>query len=207
MRVTFYYVRHGQTLFNKIRRLQGSCDSPLTEQGIQEAEKAAEALRLVPFTRAYCSSSERAVDTAAIILKERSLKAEPMKGLKEFDFGLMDGALIEQVKPEMTERRKKDSWKDIGGDDTESITNRIIRTFSGILSECKDGDRVLIVSHGSYCLHMLKPLFGIDPVKFREERSENGAFPVPNGGIMKFEWADGSWKMLELPTEPEKFHD
>ena len=76
-----------------------------------------------------------------------------------------------------------------------------------ILSECKDGDRVLIVSHGSYCLHMLKPLFGIDPVKFREERSENGAFPVPNGGIMKFEWADGSWKMLELPTEPEKFHD
>lgn len=107
MRVTFYYVRHGQTLFNKIRRLQGSCDSPLTEQGIREAEKAAEALRSVPFTRAYCSSSERAVDTAAIILKERSLKAEPMKGLKEFDFGLMDGALIEQVKPEMTERRKK----------------------------------------------------------------------------------------------------
>ena len=30
-----YLVRHGQTLFNVLRRKQGWCDSPLTEVGIE----------------------------------------------------------------------------------------------------------------------------------------------------------------------------
>lgn len=33
-----YMMRHGQTLFNVRRRIQGSCDSPLTELGIKQAE-------------------------------------------------------------------------------------------------------------------------------------------------------------------------
>ena len=36
-KITFYYVRHGQTLFNILGRLQGWCDSPLTEKGIADA--------------------------------------------------------------------------------------------------------------------------------------------------------------------------
>lgn len=69
MKVFFYYVRHGQTLFNVRRRIQGSCDSPLTKQGIVEARIAGSALRDVKIDRAYCSSSERAVDTAALVLE------------------------------------------------------------------------------------------------------------------------------------------
>ena len=34
MKITFYLVRHGETLFNHLGRMQGSCDSPLTERGI-----------------------------------------------------------------------------------------------------------------------------------------------------------------------------
>ena len=37
-----YMMRHGQTLFNVRRRIQGSCDSPLTELGIKQAEAAKE---------------------------------------------------------------------------------------------------------------------------------------------------------------------
>ena len=29
----FYLMRHGQTLFNTLNRIQGWCDSPLTEKG------------------------------------------------------------------------------------------------------------------------------------------------------------------------------
>ncbi|MBO5555420.1 MAG: histidine phosphatase family protein, partial [Solobacterium sp.] len=61
MAVTFYYVRHGQTMFNLRRRLQGTCDSPLTEKGISDARRAELALRKIPFDRAYCSSSERCI--------------------------------------------------------------------------------------------------------------------------------------------------
>ena len=42
-----YMMRHGQTLFNVRRRIQGSCDSPLTELGIKQAEAAKELIRIL----------------------------------------------------------------------------------------------------------------------------------------------------------------
>ena len=74
MKILFYYVRHGQTLFNKTRRLQGGCDSPLTEKGIEEAHRAEQALRPIPFTHAFTSSSERAADTAALKIRQLKVK-------------------------------------------------------------------------------------------------------------------------------------
>ena len=41
MKKTLYLMRHGQTLFNVEHKIQGWCDSPLTEQGIKQAEIAA----------------------------------------------------------------------------------------------------------------------------------------------------------------------
>jgi len=37
---TFYLMRHGQTLFNLMEKIQGASDSPLTELGIEQAKKA-----------------------------------------------------------------------------------------------------------------------------------------------------------------------
>ena len=42
MKKTFYLMRHGQTLFNLRRKIQGACDSPLTELGIKQARTAGE---------------------------------------------------------------------------------------------------------------------------------------------------------------------
>lgn len=54
-KVTYYYVRHGQTVFNAEGRMQGWCDSPLTENGINDAYKAKEILKDVVFRYAYSS--------------------------------------------------------------------------------------------------------------------------------------------------------
>lgn len=35
---TIYLVRHGQTFINRYDKMQGWCDTPLTNQGIKEAE-------------------------------------------------------------------------------------------------------------------------------------------------------------------------
>lgn len=40
-----YLVRHGETLFNKRRKIQGWCDSPLTPLGIQQAKEVKEKLK------------------------------------------------------------------------------------------------------------------------------------------------------------------
>ena len=45
MKKDLYLMRHGQTLFNVRRKIQGWCDSPLTELGIQQAQSAKELLK------------------------------------------------------------------------------------------------------------------------------------------------------------------
>lgn len=63
-----HLVRHGQTYFNRYNRLQGWCDSPLTDSGLADAKKAAAKLQDVPLKAAYCSDTMRAVRTARMIL-------------------------------------------------------------------------------------------------------------------------------------------
>ena len=65
----FYLMRHGQTRFNVQHRLQGVCDAPLTEVGIEQAKKAGQYLvKQEPiFDHVFTSTSERASDTLEIV--------------------------------------------------------------------------------------------------------------------------------------------
>ena len=71
-----YVVRHGQTYINRYNKMQGWCDTPLTEPGIEGAEKAGEALKDVPFDIALSSDLKRASDTCEIIMKHNVNKDE-----------------------------------------------------------------------------------------------------------------------------------
>ncbi len=48
-----YLVRHGETEWNVLRRVQGSMDAPLTENGIQQAKNVAKRLAKVDFAAAF----------------------------------------------------------------------------------------------------------------------------------------------------------
>lgn len=65
----FYLMRHGETRFNVHHRLQGVCDAPLTEVGIEQAKKAGQYLaKQEPiFDHVFTSTSERASDTLEIV--------------------------------------------------------------------------------------------------------------------------------------------
>ena len=62
-----YLMRHGQTLFNVRRKIQGWCDSPLTELGIEQAKAARECLQDITFDHYYSSTAERCCDTLEIV--------------------------------------------------------------------------------------------------------------------------------------------
>ena len=53
-----YLVRHGQTLFNQQKKVQGWCDSPLTQEGIQQAIAVSKTLQSIPFEYAYSSTAK-----------------------------------------------------------------------------------------------------------------------------------------------------
>ncbi|EMB74424.1 phosphoglycerate mutase-like protein [Streptococcus mutans 15VF2] len=84
---TIYLMRHGQTLFNVQKRIQGWSDSPLTEVGIEQAKQAGNYLRKLglTFDSLYCSTAERASDTLELVTGQTVYKR--LKGLKEMNFG------------------------------------------------------------------------------------------------------------------------
>ncbi len=65
-----WFLRHGQTEWNKVYRLQGQLDSPLTQQGIADAER--QAVLMAPVLAAspacFVSPLGRAQETAQIAL-------------------------------------------------------------------------------------------------------------------------------------------
>lgn len=70
--VTFYITRHGQTVYNVASRVQGWCDSQLTDEGIRVARLLGRGLAEVPFAQAYCSDAGRAVQTLNAVLAARA---------------------------------------------------------------------------------------------------------------------------------------
>ena len=87
----FYLMRHGQTRFNVQHRLQGVCDAPLTEVGIEQAKKAGQYLakQETIFDHVFTSTSERASDTLEIVTGRTDY--ERLKGLRGQDFGSFEG--------------------------------------------------------------------------------------------------------------------
>lgn len=89
-KITIYVVRHGKTMMNKLDMVQGWCDSPLTEEGIEAAEFLGLGMQDINFRSAYCSTLRRTRQTLEIILKakgQENLPIEEVDGFKEACFG------------------------------------------------------------------------------------------------------------------------
>jgi len=88
-------VRHGETDWNVIHRLQGVTDTKLTETGLKQAERVAARLAKVSdITKVYSSNLTRAFTTAKEIAKARGLwdiQIAVDDRLREFDLGMFAG--------------------------------------------------------------------------------------------------------------------
>lgn len=203
--VHFYYVRHGETQFNMWNRMQGACDSPLTRNGIYQAEMARDALKYVRFDLAFCSTSGRTRKTAEIILKPHGIEAIDCKGLKEVNFGDFDGIVRDSWQEEIRKRHETESWDDIGGESMADVRKRIGETLEMAVERAKDEDNVLLVSHGTYYLNILEYLFGINRGDYYQKRISEGRQAMPNGGIFTFTYKNGEYQIDQLMTAPDEF--
>lgn len=184
MKKTFYMMRHGQTLFNIRRKIQGACDSPLTETGIQQAEIAGEFLKDITFDHFYSSSAERACDTLEIVTQNKQPYTR-LKGLKEMSFGTFEGE-SEDLNPE----DKSTFFLEYGGESREQVKKRLVDTCREIMRK-EDHHSVLAVSHAGACLHFLS--HWQDPMAELEKG-------FPNCMILKYEYEseDESFRLLEI---------
>ena len=185
MKKTFYLMRHGQTLFNLRRKIQGACDSPLTDLGIKQAKVAGEYFKNIPLDHLYSSTLERCCDTLEIVTDNR-IPYTRLKGLKEMNFGIFEG--------ESEDLNPKDKvvfgtfFLDYGGESREQVRERMVRTCIEIM-EKEDHKVVLAVSHAGACLQFLTQW---------QDPSEELKKGFSNCCIFKYEYEDKKFKLIEV---------
>lgn len=149
---TLYLMRHGQTLFNALNKIQGWCDSPLTEEGIRQAKIAKKWFEThnIHFDHAYSSTSERCCDTLEFIT---NMPYTRLKGLKENNYGLLEGErdFLAESDPEKCQTY----YLQFGGESSNTVKDRMVDTLTEIM-EKEDHQSVLAVSHGGACFNFLR---------------------------------------------------
>ncbi|AVK64638.1 histidine phosphatase family protein [Lactobacillus sp. CBA3606] len=172
-----YMIRHGQTYFNKYRRMQGWCDSPLTAVGEADAKKAGQLLAGIHFDAAYASDMSRAMTTANLILPSSgnaSLAVTPMPAFREAFYGYFEGddtsqtwymigaphqaptlsAIIEKYGIEKAKDFAKAADPFHQAEDNAEFWTRVNGGIARLRATHHDGDQVLLVSHGNTIFSM-----------------------------------------------------
>ncbi|MFI3684467.1 histidine phosphatase family protein [Vagococcus fluvialis] len=181
---TIYLTRHGQTLFNLQHKIQGFCDSPLTELGINQAKIAKEYFirEGIKIEEAHSSTSERAIDTLEILTE---LPFKTHKKLKEWNFGTFEGE-GEHLNPPLP---YNDFFVQFGGEDQLEVEKRLNEAVTKIATESSN-EQILIVSHGGAIANFYRKWENYSQVR------REGA--IPNCSIFKYEYDDGIFVLKEI---------
>lgn len=89
--VPFFFLRHGETDWNRQGLLQGSRDIPLNDTGLAQAQSAAAALRHIEIATIVASPLVRARRTAEIVAASRGLDIVFEPALAETHWGAREG--------------------------------------------------------------------------------------------------------------------
>lgn len=190
----FYIIRHGETVFNRKGRIQGWCDSPLTDLGVSQAKQLGKELKNIPFDVCFCSTSERAIDTANYILEGRNIKIISSKKLKEQSFGDFEAEKSVNIFKDGVSF--PDGYRFCGGENHSDVIERVMNELKKIASEYQNAN-VLVVCHGSAIKHIVNYL----SPGFVMEKPTTAAL-VPNCSITQIDY-DDDFKLIE---KPHPFH-
>ncbi len=193
----FYIFRHGQTDWNKERRIQGHSNIPLNEEGRRQATELQQVLSRLNLDIIYSSDLDRAYETAQIGAEGLGLEIIKEQRLREAHFGQAEGMLIEDIMKTFGE----DSWQrfmkldpnhlDVCFPDGETRRNSILRMRTVIDDVIKDGrfERVGISTHGG----VVRNLLG----SYLMEKERGGSFdiPIPNCVVYELSYTSGDFEV------------
>lgn len=165
---TLYLMRHGETMFNRQHRIQGWCDSPLTDRGREQARVMGALLRErgAHFDAAYCSTAERASDTLELVLAELEPARRPdtyerLKGLREMFYGDLEAQqdFLAGNDPEAC----RTYYLQFGGESSDAVRDRMVATLAEVMMRPRH-DAVLAVAHGGANFNFLRAIEDPMPV-------------------------------------------
>lgn len=137
-----YFMRHGQTDFNKDNKWMGLLDIPLNENGISQVHRSINSIKSLNIDIIYCSELKRAIQTSKIIANKLNLPLVIDKRLNERSLGSLEGKI-----------KNADLLKDCSSLESESNIYERMRSFFKDLPKNKN---ILLVSHSALFKIILK---------------------------------------------------
>ncbi|MEE2659577.1 MAG: histidine phosphatase family protein [Candidatus Latescibacterota bacterium] len=190
------YIRHGQTEFNTRRIYQGQLDSPLTVEGIEQAELLRPRIaQLATAPTLYSSDLGRARHTAELIATPGYHKLAEEVGLRERNYGIFQGtgkSEIETKYPEEWARYQSSNpdYEIPGGESMRQFLERVLYAVN-CLADRHEGQRIVAVAHGGTLAALAKHILGV-PIDAPRR------FDMGNTSLSFFMRSNGEWKIRTL---------
>ena len=183
------FVRHGETDWNALRRIQGQSESELNETGKLQAATLRPRIEAMGIDSIYCSPSHRTTETKEILTQNIKLETQFDADLKEIFLGPWEGlmwadiaknhpAKVKQFRdqPELFLLEGAESFQQMQ-DRGMRVLNKIVRQSVAAQKSC-----VLVVSHGAFIKTLMAGVAGI-PVS---RLGEQAALPNCSVSIVRF---------------------
>ncbi len=192
-RADIFLLRHGETVWNRERRVQGQKDSPLTPLGREQARRYGQRLRSLldppDGYRLVASPLGRAVHTARIVagvLDRAAHEIATDDRLKEMAWGRWDGltaAEIEALDPELWQARIDDRWTRPppgGGETQQDLLDRAVAWLASVQADA----RLVVVAHGAFGRAARCAYAGQPPAAMLDLDQPQDAFFRLKGGVI-----------------------
>lgn len=177
-----YLVRHGETDWNRERRVQGSTDIPLNATGRAQAKITGELLARRQWDAIFASPLSRAMETAEIIAAEVGLPSPIAVGaVVERSYGDAEG----RTDAELDALYSND--EEVPGRETrEAVAERVIPALVEI-AEANQGRSVIVVVHGGVIASVLAAV-----------APERPRTPIVNGSVHSFRHDHGALQLVNF---------
>ena len=205
--IALIVVRHGETDWNRIRRLQGHTDIALNAAGIEQAAGLAKALAGEPIAAIHCSDLMRAVATAEPIATTLRRPIRRDAALRERNYGILEGRTFPEILAEFPDeadhlRHRTADHAMPGGESQRTFHSRVVGAVTSI-AEAETANAavhdvavatILIVTHGGVLDMLHRTAFGIALDAERE-------CPIPNAVVNRLTFDRGRFAVVEWARE------
>ena len=194
-----YIVRHGETDWNRIHRVQGRTDIPLNDYGRHLARETAEGMKDVRIDLGYTSPLLRAKETAQILLGDRDVPLYEDSRIEELSFGSYEGMRTggeeKDGESEAFQRFFTDTAHYIPPQDGETVPQLYERTGDFLAEICAREElqdkSILVSTHGAAMTALLNRIRGnLSVSEFWKDEVP------PNCSVTEVEVSDGKPRII-----------
>jgi broad specificity phosphatase PhoE len=201
-----YFIRHGQTDSNKVRRFQTS-DTPLSLEGEGQALKLAERFKDTEINEIWTSPMKRAQHTAEIINQYHQVTLTEKIELKEIKRPtVVEGKLysdpsIKDVRDKLLEQEHDPDFKYQDGESFTEVVTRVKKVIKMLEAHSvhQPNDWSLVVAaHGIVLATLLVCILLGEDATPRIVRNAITRTKLQNTGISVATFQDETWKLITL---------